>query len=1274
MKKLFHFFKIALCVPLFLGFLSNSLFGQVQVVSPTGATLNKIVSQSSIQTGMQFSYTIFYSLPAGSTGITISDLVPAPLIVDNVIVNATCGTAPVVTPTSFPASNSGGTLVTYSLASVPTACSGTFQILAHFPAGTTCDGTVVRNRACMNGKTPFGGITDLCTNYVTTTAIATDPWKVFKQSIGTSYLGGACPNVTYSDIVNYQIRVSKTPGIYGFLNLNDAVVNDQLPAGATIVPGSLSTTYGSATIVAGNILRWELGVGGTPRPVMSATQIYNDAYLNVKIQYPPLTISACFTNTATLTGNLGSQTNGAWCGQHTDASSIQVRRERLIDQPPPPTAQLIKWISQLSGNTVGCTGKFNIRVYNNGTLPLSGVNFSDNFAGLGITVNSVNIVNNSGGSPINSIGLYVNGSTAPAATFNAPNATSGNAPFTTPPINSIKIVRNGAALAVGGYIQCEVAFTITTASGTITNCATTTTTGITPATACAQFGAYPPAPKACVYKDICSPQQSYVLDDIITYRLRVQNIGSSPIAAGATITDVLNPNLTIMGSPIYYTSSTYNPACGGVGSTPWTGVTHTVSGNNLSWTLPAIASDCAAFLYPNCGFTGTVGIPFYFIEFQARVKPDAGLGTVFNNFSIQGGGLTGSTTSNTVPITIAGTHGFVTTKQVSKALDGTGYANSIVSAQNTQIAYRLNMKNTGTASFNNILMIDKLPQNNALATADYFMLPFPCISRSSEFSTRAIGTISSSLLIPPLTGLKYDNGIDIKTLIQFGVSCGLNPPAWSLTVPTPAVGSQNLKLEYGSTTFLPPNTGNVLNYDFKALVDANAQNNQKACNTFAAKATGKYIVNGADVFQPLGATESNTACVTVNRVLSCCDKTQIVPTDAACCSKLKIEPECSIKNVKVTLTGGTFTSLNWTICSPAPLPASYLNLTTCTLTPTTACYSTVIDACFKSTTATGSVTVTYLVTFADGTTCTRSEVKKCCCVPIINKIPTTACAGVGIPFTASTLGCAFTNGKWDFGDSNSGVLNTSIALSATHIYNTAGTYTATFTYTNACGTFSLKFTIVITKCPCAVKPCLGFSTNRLAVTFSSLGTTTSVPALYPIVAYHWDFGDGTFSNLANPTHTYAAVGTYTVCLTVYADDGSGICNCNETVCTKILVSTGPNASGNSCKETPTTPSESLIDPSTSTSTQSSESLKMTAFPNPSDNTVTIGFGKQLSDTEGGVSQLEIYNLQGQLVKEQTVEGGIDETKVSLKQFPVGTYLISLRQNGQIMSTVKVTKN
>lgn len=62
------------------------------------------------------------------------------------------------------------------------------------------------------------------------------------------------------------------------------------------------------------------------------------------------------------------------------------------------------------------------------------------------------------------------------------------------------------------------------------------------------------------------------------------------------------------------------------------------------------------------------------------------------------------------------------------------------------------------------------------------------------------------------------------------------------------------------------------------------------------------------------------------------------------------------------------------------------------------------------------------------------------------------------------------------------------------------------------------------------------TTNYLAVSFTDASTSTSTGGA--IIAWNWDFGDGTTSTLQNPTHIYADSGTYVVCLTITDDCGS----------------------------------------------------------------------------------------------------------------------------------------
>jgi len=75
----------------------------------------------------------------------------------------------------------------------------------------------------------------------------------------------------------------------------------------------------------------------------------------------------------------------------------------------------------------------------------------------------------------------------------------------------------------------------------------------------------------------------------------------------------------------------------------------------------------------------------------------------------------------------------------------------------------------------------------------------------------------------------------------------------------------------------------------------------------------------------------------------------------------------------------------------------------------------------------------------------------------------------------------------------------------------------------------------------------------VAVSFSSAGSNDPDGT---IVSYAWDFGDGGSSTAANPSHTYAATGTFTVTLTV-TDDGSAT-DADPTTAT-IVDTTAPAA-------------------------------------------------------------------------------------------------------------------
>lgn len=220
---------------------------------------------------------------------------------------------------------------------------------------------------------------------------------------------------------------------------------------------------------------------------------------------------------------------------------------------------------------------------------------------------------------------------------------------------------------------------------------------------------------------------------------------------------------------------------------------------------------------------------------------------------------------------------------------------------------------------------------------------------------------------------------------------------------------------------------------------------------------------------------------------------------------------------------------------------------------------------------------------------------------------------------------SITSYAWAFGDNSFGTGPSVV----THQYNAAGTYTACLTITTALGCVNTSCQqIFISGNPCTLTANIlpDSSGTGLYVATSggtppytylwSTGSTnfsisTLLPGLYcvtvtdingcsatdcdssgapgcnPYFGYTnqgsiigfqnyssgtydslmWDFGDGQFSNLLNPVHTYTLAGVYTVCLILY-DNGSA-CNSycqsvviqppfNSTLCGSVFVDVNGN--------------------------------------------------------------------------------------------------------------------
>lgn len=136
--------------------------------------------------------------------------------------------------------------------------------------------------------------------------------------------------------------------------------------------------------------------------------------------------------------------------------------------------------------------------------------------------------------------------------------------------------------------------------------------------------------------------------------------------------------------------------------------------------------------------------------------------------------------------------------------------------------------------------------------------------------------------------------------------------------------------------------------------------------------------------------------------------------------------------------------------------------------------------------------------------------------------------------------------------------------------------------------------------------------------------------------YSWDFGDGASSTDENPSHLYAAGGTYNVCLTV-----SGICGDN-TGCDSIKVATHIGIN------------------------ETNADNAVAIYPNPATSRLTVA----VDGMSGDMLSIEISNLTGQVVmsKQTSDFNGYSTEKLDISKLTIGVYFVKIYTNE--MATTK----
>ena len=151
-------------------------------------------------------------------------------------------------------------------------------------------------------------------------------------------------------------------------------------------------------------------------------------------------------------------------------------------------------------------------------------------------------------------------------------------------------------------------------------------------------------------------------------------------------------------------------------------------------------------------------------------------------------------------------------------------------------------------------------------------------------------------------------------------------------------------------------------------------------------------------------------------------------------------------------------------------------------------------------------------------------------LPTVNFLPNFACINQSVIFTdlSSVNGSTIVSWNWNFGDGN-----VSQQQNPVHTYQSSGTFTVSLTVTTSDGcSASASHVVTINSLPQANFN-YNFGCQGMPLQFTDISNVNGGN----ITGWSWDFGDGTFSNLQNPTHAFTLTGTIQVTLTITTAGG-----------------------------------------------------------------------------------------------------------------------------------------
>ena len=222
---------------------------------------------------------------------------------------------------------------------------------------------------------------------------------------------------------------------------------------------------------------------------------------------------------------------------------------------------------------------------------------------------------------------------------------------------------------------------------------------------------------------------------------------------------------------------------------------------------------------------------------------------------------------------------------------------------------------------------------------------------------------------------------------------------------------------------------------------------------------------------------------------------------------------------------------------------------------------------------------------------------------------------------------------WDFGDGS-----TSTSVDPSHTYAAAGMYYVCLTITDTIGGGCTD-----TKCDSihvfTPAPHCNAHYNYRGDSIPNTLNFNSAPNS-PGTAYAWDFGDGSTSTDANPSHLYAAAGSYYVCLIVSNTNAGG--SCADTLCDSVNTAGHPHQGNHGHHGHHRLAS----------STGSVDDAVVSIYPNPMVDNATI----YIENTSGN-AVIHVYGISGQIVMTKQLSNG--DNNISKENLQEGLYFYSV---------------